>query len=479
MNIKAFIEKLKPAAAADTSLYAVIQPDAIYFSQLGEIQLESVKLENGNWQSLLFDELKKHHVSGVTLNIVLNSNLYQTYQLDTPNLPQEEWSVGLPFLLKDLVTEKVTEIVADAFHLPGNNKIQAHVVKKALVLELVQGLSAMSCKLGSILVEDDVWGNAGETPQSFLLLQRSRQGSYKISAYQDGRSVFHRTIRNVTAPLTGVASSVLQLDGMALELQRSVDYLSSQLKGAPLHILKVCCDDEEQSELVQALDERLNVKVTPLIEEPLLSGEILAAATLDLPDGNINLYPSHLRPKKDYFTFQNVAACWGISATLLLVTSFYFQYQSSQLSSELKVYQSQASELSGEKAKLQKELGAHLPSPDKVAAIARLKLEIQAKQDSLQAIGDYDRSLQQGYSGVMSSLAKLGREDISLSKIYIGGNQLDLQGLARDAKTVPNWINQFKRELDLVGRTFEKLKIGRNESDVVTFELSTRGDVNR
>ncbi|MGT0149794.1 hypothetical protein ACT691_10260 [Vibrio metschnikovii] len=59
----------------------------------------------------------------------------------------------------------------------------------------------------------------------------------------------------------------MQLDGLALELQRSIDYLSSQLKGVALHQLKVCCDDEDHTQLVAALNERLNVKASPLSEE--------------------------------------------------------------------------------------------------------------------------------------------------------------------------------------------------------------------
>jgi len=51
---------------------------------------------------------------------------------------------------------------------------------------------------------------------------------------------------------------------------------------------------------------------------------------------------------------------------------------------------------------------------------------------------------------------------------------LDLNGYARTASVVPNWVNQFKSELNLVGRSFEKLKIGRNDQDVITFELRTR-----
>ncbi|KOO11336.1 hypothetical protein AKJ18_29640, partial [Vibrio xuii] len=51
---------------------------------------------------------------------------------------------------------------------------------------------------------------------------------------------------------------------------------------------------------------------------------------------------------------------------------------------------------------------------------------------------------------------------------------LDLKGYAREAQAIPNWIGQFKSELNLVGRTFEKLKIGRNEQGVLTFELKTK-----
>jgi MSHA biogenesis protein MshI len=109
-----------------------------------------------------------------------------------------------------------------------------------------------------------------------------------------------------------------------------------------------------------------------------------------------------------------------------------------------------------------------------VAAVARLKRETQAKKEALKAVGQYDQSQQVGYSGVMNALAKLGRDDISLSQIYMTHNTLDLSGFARNAKVVPNWIGQFKSELNLVGRAFEKLKIGRNDQDVVTFELNTR-----
>ena len=150
------------------------------------------------------------------------------------------------------------------------------------------------------------------------------------------------------------------------------------------------------------------------------------------------------------------------------------QYQISNLDEELTALQHDSNQVNKQVNQLKSKLTEHKPSPEKVAAVARLKRETQAKKEALKAVGQYDESQQVGYSGVMNSLATLGRNDISLSHIYMTHDTLDLSGLARNANVVPNWIGQFKSELNLVGRTFEKLKIGRNDQDVVTFELSTR-----
>ncbi|MBF4290777.1 MSHA biogenesis protein MshI, partial [Vibrio anguillarum] len=110
-------------------------------------------------------------------------------------------------------------------------------------------------ELGKVIPEDEVWARSAGDLEHFLLLQRSKNSSFKFDAFVDQKCCFQRTMRGVVSPITGVASSVLQLDGLALELQRSIDYLSSQLKGASLHQLKVLCDGEAQQELVDALNE--------------------------------------------------------------------------------------------------------------------------------------------------------------------------------------------------------------------------------
>lgn len=476
MNFKAIVDKLKPSKSNGNTQVVMLGNDAVYISSAEqESQVTSIPFVNGDWESALKKSLNSEAFTSNTLQLIVCANYYQTYQLDKPDIPESEWSVALPFLLKDLVAERVTEITASAVALPTSNKLQVYVLPKKLLDKLVNITSSAQIELKGVAPEDEIWGYSAGELSNFILLQRSTNSHFKLGAFVEHTVCFQRTIRSVVPPLTGVASSALQLDGLALELQRSIDYLSSQIKGTQLHQLKICCDEEDEAELQSALNNTLSSTVSLLVEGERENSESLLVQLAAKRDTfNVNLYPEHLKPKKEYFTLANVAASWGVVSALLLGSYFVMNYQASNLDTELTVLQQDSNQLNKQVNQLNSKLTQHKPSPEKVAAVERLKRETQAKKEALKAVGQYDESQQVGYSGVMNSLAQLGRNDISLSHIYMTHDTLDMSGLARNANVVPNWIGQFKNELNLVGRSFEKLKIGRNDQDVVTFELSTR-----
>lgn len=476
MNFKAIVDKLKPSKSNGNTQVFMLGNDAVYISSTEqESQVTSIPFVNGDWESALKKSLNSEAFTSNTLQLIVCANYYQTYQLDKPDIPESEWSVALPFLLKDLVAERVTEITASAVALPTSNKLQVYVLPKKLLDKLVNITNSAQVELKGVAPEDEIWGYSAGELSNFILLQRSTNSHFKLGAFVEHTVCFQRTIRSVVPPLTGVASSALQLDGLALELQRSIDYLSSQIKGTQLHQLKICCDEEDEAELQSALNNTLSSTVSLLVEgERENSESLLVQLATKKETFNVNLYPEHLKPKKEYFTLANVAASWGLVGALLLGSYFVMNYQASNLATELTALQQNSNQLNKQLNQLNNKLTQHKPSPEKVAAVERLKRETQAKKEALKAVGQYDESQQVGYSGVMNSLAQLGRNDISLSHIYMTHDTLDLSGLARNANVVPNWIGQFKNELNLVGRSFEKLKIGRNDQDVVTFELSTR-----
>ncbi|MDN3700369.1 MSHA biogenesis protein MshI [Vibrio artabrorum] len=476
MNFKAILNKVKPKNNRGSTQVVVLGNEAIYVSSADlEAQSTRIPLVNGDWESALKKSLNSEAFSSHRFQLIISANYYQTYQIDKPNIPENEWPVALPFLLKDLISERVTDITASAVALPTSNKLQVYVLPRKLLNKLVSIADSAQVELNGIAPEDEIWGYSAGDLANFILLQRSSGAHFKLGAFVDNTVCFQRTIRSVVPPLTGVASHSLQLDSLALELQRSIDYLSSQIKGAQLHQLKICCDEEDEVELQSALNNTLSSSVSLLVEGERDNSERLLLKIASERDGfNVNLYPEHLKPKNELFTLTNVVAGWVCVSILLLGGYFIMQYQASALDQGLTALQRESAQLNKQVDQLNNKLTQHKPSLDKVAAVARLQRETQAKKEALKAVGQYDESQQVGYSGVMMALAKLGRNDISLSQIYITHDTLDLSGFARNADAVPNWVGQFRSELNLVGRAFEKLKIGRNDQDVVTFELSTR-----
>ena len=463
-----------------SSLSIVMLSEGIYISKVNpDSGLEPVsfyELTDNNWDFILSSALKENQCQNLNATVTLGSHLYRSYQIEKPAVPKEEWPVALPFLLKDLITERVTDIVADGIELADSNKIQAYIVVKRFVEQLKQVLDRRSVKLLKITPEDEVWAHTRSDVPAYMLLYRSRKSDFKIGAFVNQSSVFQRTIRGVESPITGEYANSLQIDALALELQRSMDYLSSQLKQLQINKLFLCCDDENSEELREALQERLNVMIEPLllVDTPQLSGEVLVNETYQLGLKGANLYPAHLQPKKEIFNLDVVAASWVV--LLLIMASIYsvYSYTNRQLDKQISAANQQANQLTSELVVLKNKLAVHKPSPAKLAAVERLRVDVKTKQESLKVISSFDTELQVGYSGIMSGLSSIDRNDISLTSIDITNGNMNIQGLAKSPEVIPSWVQQFKNEMNLVGRNFESLSIGRDENNVVIFSLRSK-----
>jgi len=356
MKIEALLKRFTRKKSKQMAVFAVVQPDAIYFSSSESLALpEHYPLANNTWPHALVNALLTAGAKGLSVHVVLHAQLFQSYQIDKPSIPQQEWSSALPFLLKDLITEKSSDVIADAYPLEGGNKAQAYVINKKVVLEASSLLESMGCSLESVVPEQEVWGRNNGELKNYLLVQRSKGSHFKLEAFVNERCIFQRTLRGVVAPITGVASTALP----------------SHFKGTSLHQLKVCCDEEEHAELVQALGERLSVKVAPLVEgaEHIVSGQVLAEKAPFVPADAINFYQEHLKPKKELMTLSSITAVWGAVAVVMLCFFAWFQFQNIQYQQQLKQANQQNTQLTAQLGELKQKHAAHLPSAEKVVRL--------------------------------------------------------------------------------------------------------------
>ncbi len=467
---------MKKITGSKAQLQIVIQEDAVYISSSKHKNEAPVRHPfDLNWESGLKDALKTFNVAKHTATVVLSSKYYQSYQIDKPVVPKEEWQpTALTFLLKDLISEKPTDIVADAYFLPDGKRVQAYVLTLSILTALTEILSEAQVTLQRVLPEEEVWGLTQADQQHFMLFYSSGKNSYKVGAFFNKKSRLQRSMRGVVSPLVGVASSDLQLDNVALELHRSIDYLSSQIRDATIRHLFVCCDDDNNEQLAEALSERLSLKVSPLdSEKKRTSGHMLCHSVAEISDEGINLYPAHLRIKKKEITLGVVAAVWIAAIVAVAGYYIYLNFQTNKIEDKLSLINQNKAVLEYHKKKLLDQLSSHRTTKSKELEAIRLAAEIDEKKAALAAISQFDNALKKGYSETMLSFATLSQQDISISTIKIEENVLSIKGQAITPESVPKWIQRFRTELSLVDRKFERMNIGRNENDIVTFELIT------
>ncbi|MUL03765.1 MSHA biogenesis protein MshI [Aliivibrio fischeri] len=480
MKIMDALKKLKLSRSVKTTTSIVILQGGVYiaksdgFDELQEHYFTPID-QPQSWKNVIVEACEKAGVTNSSASVILGSHLYQSFQIDNPNLPKEELAGALPFLVKDLITDRIADIVADGIETI-NGKLQVYISQVTTLHTLIDALSPLSIQINNVTPDELLWAYSQPEDGSFMLLNHSQSADFKLLAFNNAHLHLNRSLRGITAPLTGDQANSFQMDSLALELQRSLDYLSSQLHGVSINNLFFRCDDEDDALLALELQNRLGVKVASLlVDEPraFRSGEVLAwLALFNTP--SINLFHETLKPKTDYFTLQNVMISWGVGLALSIAVVGYYQWQIYNLETTINANSLKESNYKQELATLNKKLESHKPSAAKLAAIKRLNDDIQSKKASLKVIDNFDEGMQVGYSGVMSSLTQLGKGNISLNKIYISGDKVNFAGYARTPDVIPRWVQSFDSELHLVGRTFDQLEIKTDDKGLVSFILNTK-----
>lgn len=424
--------------------------------------------------------IASHQLGGGRFRLVLGHGLYQSMLIEKPDLPRDEYPTALPFLIKDLVNESPMTLVADGFPAPLKDRLQVFVTARAQVEQFVRVCTQAGGVVELITAEEVAWGQLTAPTLNQLVMHRRHQGNLQLTAFKHQEMCFQRQLRGFPVPLlpgqtADASTGALQLDSLALELQRSLDFLSAQLREAPITQLQIACDDEDDEALAAALRQRLSVAVHAIAPaHPALGANAarIAHAVLAAPlDSGINFYSDALKPKIRLMTLRNVVLSWLLGVVLFGSLAGWLSWQNYHKSQLLAAEKSRLESKQGELDRAKVALAKHLPSPLKVEVAGELEQHLADQQAMLAAIEMHDDSLKVGYAGMLQQLSQAASGDISLQRIRVSGRQMDLAGLARTADAVPSWLQAFQAHPALAERRFEQMTLGRNERNIVTFAL--------
>lgn len=188
------------------------------------------------WRNTLTALFHEKRLLGSKVHVVLDSTQYQQLSIERPNVPAEELAGALPWAIKDFTTEPVTQLAIDYYDSVTNPqarpRLQVVCTPKNRIEELIAALQPLA-ELSSVVIDElalaSLFANVAKV--DVLLYQLAGRDLLLLAVYK-GQLCFSRVLRGFMPLVQQPAAqwSDALLDSLTLEMQRSFDYLVSQLK---------------------------------------------------------------------------------------------------------------------------------------------------------------------------------------------------------------------------------------------------------
>lgn len=243
----------------EISLYLGDKQIVICYQQEGKLTLLAKKELNSEsqWSEVFTSLVDKYTLLGNQVSVVLGREFYQTFDIDKPKVDESELLASLPFTIKDLVSESVFDLVVDYYDMPFQQRkgdlITVICLPKQRVLRIRDMILGAGCQLKGITIEELALVQLlGEHSEANVLLSQ-QNNELVLTVVKEGQLYFTHRVRGfnelLVLPLEEAESALL--DGLSLEIQRALDYISSQLRIntiGVLYLALVCPDIKQLSE---------------------------------------------------------------------------------------------------------------------------------------------------------------------------------------------------------------------------------------
>ncbi|MGX5913113.1 hypothetical protein ACR0ST_00060 [Aliidiomarina sp. Khilg15.8] len=262
--------------------------------ELGDVVLkvnDEQSVEGGNYAAalnILLSRYEKLNLRNAPTQLVLNPRLVQQVSMDRPQLADGEIQSSLPWLLKDLVDIPSSDLIADyydpAIQAAAQDKIHVVAVQRSWLQKLIVPLQEARLQIAGIINEDlaitRLFG-VDEHPRVLLAQYGQEQAQLLLIARQ--KLIVSRQLKPLQSVAQGAGTSVdgYETDNLALELQRSLDYYSGQMRQAPLKHVQLALPGNQAQAIADTLAESLSLKVT-LLPYPEWAQELNAGDFSDL-----------------------------------------------------------------------------------------------------------------------------------------------------------------------------------------------------
>ncbi|WP_107852416.1 MSHA biogenesis protein MshI [Oceanimonas marisflavi] len=178
--------------------------------------------------------VEEQHWQGRRLRLALGRQYWRQVQLDKPAMPDEELAQALPWCMRELVDEPVEQLLFDYIDLPpgpqGTDRIAVYYSQRTRLAELARAVSPL-CEIETMGIDELAMCNLLAPEQRGLVLHKVPGQELTMTFIHQRQWHFSRTIRGFQAlDDETMAADQFVFDNLLLELQRSIDYATGQLR---------------------------------------------------------------------------------------------------------------------------------------------------------------------------------------------------------------------------------------------------------
>ncbi len=274
------------------ALGVYLRPDSVALAVVDKTiikQLVSLPVSSSEqWLKALPELVTKLGCKNRLAYVVLSPHFYQQVQIERPNVPEEELLASLPFAIKELISEPLRDLVMDYVNVPPvpmmAERLNVIYSPKAVIQRVVAAVKEAGLTLQHIGVEELALANLMDAKdETQMLIYQHSADDVLISVVRNEVLYFSRHLRGFQSlcQQTQVMDTFL-LEGLGLELQRSLDYVVAQLKIADVNQIKLALPSDNIAAIASQIGESLgrHIHAISLTNKPEDSDVLPAIAAL-------------------------------------------------------------------------------------------------------------------------------------------------------------------------------------------------------
>lgn len=185
----------------------------------------------------------------------------------------------------------------------------------------------------------------------------------------------------------------------------------------------------------------------------------------------INFYSAEFAPRLDLLSLTSVLLAWGATLTVLLLIWAGVAWYGASKRTELAEVQDQQQQLSASVNNLKTTLEQRKPDAGLTRTLEQRQQELANRELLVRELSQREQIKQQGFAGMLDSLAQKDSQDIWLDTIEVSENMMVLQGQLSTPQAMPKWLQRLGLTTAFSGRTFDSTRLYRDDEQL-RFELN-------